>query len=357
MLRIRSRLPFLFGFAVAVAFWPGLLGAALTPRWALVAAVPPLISRFSIRGIDPLVIGGIFAFLSYCAISLAWSPDPLGGADTLLHFVFLIAAGLCAWSLPDARPIILGMAWGVAVSGVLTIPQVFGWSPVAEIAPPAGLFFNRAALAITAAPLLVWAILDRRWLLAAPLALPVALCESRVAIGATVIGLVAAKSKWLWLAIPAAGVVFGLFLIGGKTASAAARLEIWQVAISEIGAEGRGLGAFAAMHPFWDMAHSDLLQVIHEVGIAAIIPAVGAAFILSAQRGTPLWAATVALAAEAVVDFPLHLPATGCLAAVLAGHLCRLRYRDRGIDVVGRTGDGANPQWDTADGGGLRRRG
>jgi hypothetical protein len=62
--------PFL-AFLVMVAFWPGMLGAGLTLRWAVlwvglpILTVPPRMTA----------IGWIGAsFLAFGAVSLAWSP-------------------------------------------------------------------------------------------------------------------------------------------------------------------------------------------------------------------------------------------------------------------------------------------
>lgn len=294
-------------------------------------AVPPLVCRFA--RIDSRVLAGAAVFLAWAFLSLTWSRDPLAGGHDIVRLIAMGSVALWAWS-DEGEGIVHGMAWGTAASGMLAILQFWGWSPVEQAVPPAGLFYNRAVLGETSAVLLVWAVLTRRWHLAVPLAVPLALCESRVAVASAVLGIIAARPRFLWLAVPAAAGIFGLFLLGGKTASAAVRWEIWQTTVAEFTLWGNGLGSFQALHPFWDLAHSDLLQAGHELGILAIIPFVGFLVVLRRGVGSPVWAAAVALAAQSAVSFPFHLPTTACLGAAMAGHLCRHGHRACGCDDV-----------------------
>jgi hypothetical protein len=176
------------------------------------------------------------------------------------------------------------------------------------------------------------------------MAAPLVLCESRVGLFATGLALVAfLSSQRILLLILGAGIycilAWGLGVLPfdpGKLASASQRIEIWQDAISGVSMLGNGLGAFTAHFPHWEYAHSDLLQSLCELGIGTVGPVVCCVLAFQAPGHRPEKAALAVLAIEATVSFPLHLPATGFLFALLAGWLGGRRgvLRDA-CDVVG----------------------
>jgi hypothetical protein len=318
----------ILGFFVATAFWPGLLDAATAPRWAVIAAGVPLVSRLDPGSVRrwPLALFGLW--LAYAALSLLWAPDRLTAAHELFRLLILAAVFLAAANLDDIGPVLRLFGWGVAASSFLAVPQFLGWSPVGEAVAPAGLFYNRDFLAELVAPLLVWAVWRRDWWLAVALSPAPLLCQSRVALIAIAAGLgwhVWQSARWRWL-VPAvaACVLLVAALTLGKTDSTLERLAIWQAALSDPRIFGHGMGAFTAAFPVWEYAHSDALQAVYELGIGAGLPAL-LVLVLCRNARRAIGAASIAMAVEIAIAFPLHLPASGFLAVLLAGGLARAR--------------------------------
>lgn len=323
------------GFSTAVAFWPGLLSAATAPRWAILAAGTPLVSRLDPRRVRPSFLTGLAVLLVYAAVSLAWTPDRLTGLNEFFRLLIFAAVVAAAAGVEDIDPVLEAIGWGVAVSSVLAVLDTAGWALVDQVAaddgnrgPPAGLFFNPAVLAETAALLLVWALVRGRYLLAAALWSPLLLCHSRIAITAAVIGAVAAMPRRvLWVALPVVGLGFAMGLLGFsllgtvKVASADQRIALWLQTIAGLNWFGHGIGSFAATEPRMEYAHSDFLQAIYELGPAAV-PLVVA--VLVSMRRNRLGMAA-ALGSTAAVSFPLHTPVGLLLAGLLVGDLGRVR--------------------------------
>ena len=321
----------LWGFLVAVACWPGISGAALTPRWAIIAVGAPLACSLRLSTVEPPILALLLGTLWVAGISVAWTADPLTGAFDLLLLVVLGGAFLAAAEAETIEPILTGMVWGVGVSTVLIVPQLLGWSPLEqdEGVAPAGLFFNRAAFPELAAILLVWGF-ARRDLVAIMLTLPpVALCQSRLAVAAVGVGALAVPSlrRVALLALPAGLLLVGaVSLSGWKQHTAMVRLDDWLSIAGLATLRGHGIGTFRAMVPFGEIAHSDVLQVVVELGVLAVLPLLLAAALLMRKGGDEACrGAFAAVCFEGLFSFPLHEPATGFLAAVLAGHLARVR--------------------------------
>lgn len=332
----------LVGFGVSAAFWPGLLSAAVAPRWALLAALTPLVSRLDPRRLDPLVGGLFLTYLGWAALSLLWAPDRLTGAHELFQLIILGVVVLAVANTDRLAPVLLAATLGLAVSSALAIGQFFfGWSFVAQAtAPPAGLFYNRDMLAEFAAPLLVWAIASKRlWLAVIPL-IPLVLCQSRVALVAAAVGLLAAGSRWGFLIL--AGIACAAMAALGtlpfnpaKIVSASERWDVWSAALSDPSIFGHGLGSFTAAFPKMETAHSDVLQAFYELGAGAGIMAALGLVVLWRIEDAAERAILFALAVEVLVAHPFHLPATGFLAAALVGVAGRARTRVRDFAHVG----------------------
>lgn len=305
------------------------------------AAAIPLVSRLDPRAIDPLIGGLLLVFLGWAALSLIWTPDRLTGANDLFQIVILAAVALAVANAEDVSPLMIGATVGLAVSSVLAVAQFWGWSPIEQATPPAGLFLNRDMLAEFAAPLLVWVIADRRYWFAVIPAIPLLICQSRVSLLAAAAGLLVVLPLRVSLGVGLAACL-GMGLLGtlpfnpAKIISASARWDIWTGALSDLRLVGHGLGSFMATYPQWEYAHSDLLQTVYELGIGAIL-LVALAIVVSWQtNGVAARGALLAMGIEVLVAFPLHLPATGFLAMALVGNAGRARYRLRLHAAVGR---------------------
>lgn len=330
-------------FAVAVAFWPGLLSAAVAPRWSLIAVGLPLTSWLDPRRLTRGAQICVSIVIAYAAVSLLWTPDALSGENDLCRLVLFGLAVLAGANVENLSPVMRAMGWGVAISSVLVIPQSLGWSPVIEAAPPAGLFFNRDFLAEIAAVLFVWACFAKHGkLLAMVLAVPLAICGSRIALLCVAAGMIAGSTRYarrfvtaVFLAIVACFAVITIFY-PYKVNTAIIRFGIWELTLRGTTIAGDGIGSYIATFP-WEYAHSDLLQSFYELGIGGI--ALSTLFVLAvrAESSRAIRAAVVCMAVQYATAFPLHLPATAFLAGLLVGHVARVGDR---VGVVGYVGGG-----------------
>ncbi len=330
----------LFGFAVAAAYWPGMASAAVIPRWAVIAAGVPLISTMDPRAIpESLRWAFLFLFGVAAIATFGASPDPYGGALELFFIVILCLVFIAAASLDSIDGLMKGMGWGLLPSAALAICQYNEiWSPVAQAtAGPTGLFYNSEILAEFAALVAVWAYLRRELCITLICLVPLGLCHSRIA--ALTIAVALMYAWW-----PRGGIyrtaIVGLFIAGGltlllgsgltKIATADHRLIIWLATIAAWTQFGHGLGWFLAAHPPEEFAHSDALQTIAELGIGGLALIAVPVAVFRRNRGCHVERAVfVAVCTQVVISFPLHFPASGFLAAIVAGFLVGDRSRLR----------------------------
>ena len=248
--------------------------------------------------------------------------------------------------LRDPGRVVIGFALGLVPSAAIAWGQAFyDWSIVPH-AGAAGLFLNREVLAETAAPIAVCGVIRRGWIGMAVCALasiPLAICQSRVSVGAAAVALVLmapirrrAKVSILALVVLAGSIA--LITMGiGKFGSGMQRIVLWGAAILTLDPRGQGLGWWASVHmqPNEEYVHSDVLQIFVELGLPGVLLLIAPA---AALRGpsTPERAALATIAIESVVSFPLHTPAVAFLAAVLAGGILRAWADVRLAELVGR---------------------
>lgn len=317
------------GFAVAVAYWPGMFSAAFVPRWAVVAVGVPMVADLDPRRIPEWCRALLLFMLAVCAVSLLGTPDPRSGGLDLIYIVLLCGAFLWGSQLETLDDLMAGLAIGLGISSVMAIHY---WWTLSGAKPP-GLFYNPEVLAEFAALVLVWTVIrGKLWLI--PLTLPsVALSSSRVAIAATLAAILFAfrpKSKaltaFLVLGLILAGIASVLLLNFGKAASADYRLTIWGATIMAFTPAGNGLGWFDVAHPAEEFAHSDVLQALAELGVPAVLLlAIPVMAFTGKQRNRAERAVFFAGCLMVCVSFPLHMPAQGFVIAVVAGHLLGIR--------------------------------
>lgn len=339
-------------FVVAAVFVPGILGMAWSPRWWAVAVLVPLLTNVDPRDLWRPVRLCLLAGFAWAAFSIAWSPEPQHALLDLYFVALLTLTMAAAAGTDDLEPVLAAFGWGVAVSSALAVGQALGWHPLPGPAAPAGTFLNPEVLAELAAPMAAWAAFKGRGALAAAMVVPVILCGSRIAPAAALIGLAAGWRGAPAFRFAAVGAIFGgallavAFAAPDKLASGASRIILWISATHSVAPLGRGLGWWVAAHPgpIERFAHSDLLQAVVELGAgAALFLAVPILLIkrwAAAEPGER--AACAAIAFESIVSFPLHLPASGFLACVLAGGLARARPAVRLAEHAGGAdaGDG-----------------
>ena len=221
----------------------------------------------------------------------------------------------------------------------------------------AGLFYNSEVLSEFSAPLLVWAIVKRRFGLVALTALPLIVDKPRVALLAVAVALVVAywpkkmESRVVLIVLSLMGVSLILFYMTYahlKLGSLALRISLWLETIWSISISGHGIGWYRASHITEEFAHSDVIQAFAELGIGALCFAVIPVYALFRNRGNYVAerAAFIAVCVELVISFPLHVPASAFMAALVAGFLVSRRSDVRVAGYHGRTDDGEDSEWD-----------
>lgn len=349
-------LPFLAGFAIPLAFWSGLPAFAVGPKWWIIAGAVPLLAAGSPRLLPRhyLTMG---LLLTWTTIGLCWSPDWKGGLHEEIHFGVIFWVVLLGASLKGIDGLLEGLSWGVILQLPLLLGQLFGWQGIQQLStPPAGLFGNRDILGETAALLLVWAWTapKGRWRTpqVALLTSVLLLSQSRSGIGAAVVGLLLPRRGLIMPLLLCCGLLAVWLLDPGKMTSLEARLSIWHFTLSHLSFRGSGLGGFQALHPYWEYAHSDGLQELYELGLGVG----GASLLVLASLlsiRTPYSPVLLAATIEAAASFALHIPTTGFITALVAGHTLRLRWGFAAVDPLqcrGRSKDGPNLGWPPTDG-------
>lgn len=342
----------LLGFAAMTAYVPGWAGAATTPRWIVIGVGSWLLFFFADRVTFTLAHVAGLVLVVWCVVTLAWSADIDSGIGALLLIIALVGVFALASVTDNPRPVMAGAAAGIAVSSAIVIVQWTGWS--SDLLPsyfsyrPAALFFNANYMG-EAAALVIVGCLAYRLFTGALIAAPALLLSS--ARGA-MLAVIAVAVAWLWhrgrakcaLALATAIVVLGLCSADGI--GMLHRIAIWSDTERNITLAGHGLGSFWVKFPAVatatdlskerpERAHNEVLDVAFETGVvgAALLCIFALTFVGPLN---PARFVLIALAVEAMLAFPLHMPATAFLGAFMAGHCARDRLRLRDQVRVGR---------------------
>jgi len=338
----------LVGFVSTGLYWPGISGAATTPRWAALFLIVPWL----IAGPSPLAATHLWGlgFAGVAALSLLWTPDLSEGINQLFIVGLWASLFLLGREHHDIRPFYTGAIVGLVLSSVVAIIQYFGWHPVADRFPgalPSGLFVNGNYMAEAAALLLIVAVIEGWWESWFALVPALLLPHARGAIVAFVLAMVLYLRKQAYLAVPLAFLLI-CALIGfvyRMDASSSERLQIWQSTWNGLTIFGHGFGSFWSTYPAYDLrpgaimnpefAHNEFLHVAFELGIPGLLCLL--AFMVSLVG--PLTTdriVLIALAVESFFAFPLHLPATAAIAFLVSGHALRDRYLLRSLNPFRR---------------------
>lgn len=340
------------GFGVAAAYWPGIAGAASTPRWAVIAlGVPALLLLFppaQARGRSGADwMAGIL--LIWAIASLTWSASMMAGVGELIALLVLAMAWRLGADVKDIGPVYDGFAFGMALNAVVALAQTLGFEGIEQTAAPGGLFLNCNAMGNAAALAVPMALRKgRAWMLPG-IALALVLSSSRLSIAA--VGVMLVVTLWRDGARLASVGLAGLAMLAvgllcviepGKVGSAWERIALWHDTLSGLTAFGHGLGSFRSAFPAlandFDLTasrpihpHSELLWLGFETGVAGLVMA--AALIFTALGRFTLDRAILTIfAMEAVFGFALHNPATAFIAALALGH-CVVAGRAHGEPV------------------------
>jgi hypothetical protein len=338
---------YLIGFMVSVAYWPGILSAGFVPRWAAIAVIVPLFCAIEPKRL-PASVWGVLLFLFGCAgVSLMLSPDAFTGTHDLMLAAILVLPFLAAASMKSLDDVFTGMAIGLTVSSLLIIGDSFGLPRLVNGLRFGGLFFNSEVLSEFSTLVFVWAVVRKKWVLAALCVAPLLLCHSRIAMLTVASGLL--YVAWVrlprWVAVAALAAlsvtaVTAVFIIGdGKMISALHRVTLWVTTMMFLTPFGNGVGWAQVAFPVERFVHSDALQMLAEIGI----PALAALYIpwsifKRKEQDIAVMAVFCGACVQFVVSFPIHFPATGFVLALVAGYL--LRRRDVvcvGVDLGGTT--------------------
>jgi hypothetical protein len=320
-------------FLVTVAFVPGWSGAALAPRWAILAIAVPFLIQASLNFTAAHL--AMLLFLGWMTLSFAWTFDPLGGVQAIAQFAIIVGLFFAGARVADLRPILTGAALGIGASSIISLFQMNGWHGLAQITVPAGLFVNGNFMAEAAVLILVGVIAERMWW-AVPLAAPAALLPGA---RGPLMALVIALTFWIrnryvtaLVLLVVACVVLASIHFGYRVGSVTQRAQIYADTISAMTFFGNGIGSFYTRFPSFassntlierpDHVHNDGLEVLFEAGIGAafLIPVFIALYRYG--RGTTGGLILLAFGVESLVEFPLYLPVTAFLGAVVAGAIC-----------------------------------
>jgi hypothetical protein len=326
----------LLALLVAVAYWPGIAGAATTPRWAVLALmVPWLLHRQTINAVH---VAGV-AFIAWAALSLLWSASPQDGIGSL--FILGLLA-MCLWlggEIHDLRPVYIWAGLGLCVSSAAAVLQAAGFHPVLTNtdALPSGLFVNANFMAEAAALIVVALVAERVWWLIPGLLPALILPQSRTAMLACGVGLMVNYRRHTWVmgGVAVAAVAFMAWYAQTKWGSTSDRLMIWQSALNGVTLFGHGIGSFWTTFPQFDLrinpaaipeyAHNELLHIAFELGIVGVVLACVFGLTLIGPLDTSRLV-LIAVAVEACFEFPTKVPVTGFIAMVAAGAAGRSRY-------------------------------
>ncbi len=357
---------FAFGLVLAGMFWPGLAGAAEPSRWAFAAAAVPALLFFC-RIEVKTIHWWLAALLGWAALSLSWTIVFYDGIYVWFETALMVGALIWATECGHPEAFYKGSAVGLGASSIIAIMQWFGSDIVIAQFPgaaPSGLFINQSMMGEAAAPIIMVLIARQEWRWVALVAPALALSQQRssiIAVGICVLILMRNQSKiWIGLAVALSALAF--FGVSYKIlspwpvlypwASIPQRLDIWQDVLGNLRFFGHGIGSFYAGFPEyathlmgektdrWIMvahAHNDALEFLFELGIPGIAILGGIAFyVWRAALRTPEFYGLTACAITALVGFPLHMPYTGVVFAVMAGFalgnrdsICRTAFLGR----------------------------
>lgn len=324
ILRLWSRASELYApciaFLVSVAFWPGISGAATSPRWAIAAV--------SLGYLD----WKLLPFVAFCFFAVDF--------DSAVHWA-IVSAAFC-WGLSHgihetavggisrgseaiaARSsipkIICAYCIGIGCSGLLAACQEFGFDGIPQVAPPGGLFLNKNFMGEAACLALIASLQYRLWLPALICVPALILSTSRASWIATILSLCCLlPRRWALALLSLAVITLFIGWQSGTNLSGLGTLEqrlwLWNGAAQNLHWFGSGPYDFSTMQYREPNLHNDWLQLIYEFGVIGLIPLI--VVFMAGGNGLPF---VVALLVIGSFGFPLQNPATAWFAAFMLGH-------------------------------------
>lgn len=314
---LRGLLEPTFAFLIAIAFWPGIAGAATSPRWAIASLSLWFMEWYCLP------------FVAVCFLVLDF--------DAACHWAILSTA-LC-WGFKaeegQFRRAIIGFALGIGINSAVAIAQASGFNGIEQLVSPGGLFLNKNVMGEAACLAFIAALQFRLWpfaLLCVPAAL---LSDCRAAWLGTLLGLLLLASWRQRIALLSVSLFGALLLwhlnIDVSTSSLMQRFGLWKDAVAHLTWFGNGSYDYSTLIHREPNLHNDWLQFIYELGIVGLIPI--ALVVYAAGTATAFVAALVAVAS---FGFPLHDPASAWLAVFVVGYALRLQHDESRNSVRAR---------------------
>ncbi len=331
----------LASFLVTVAFYPQLHDVAAMPKWVCIGIIIPLIVlRLEVR-MTALHYAGL-AIILYAALSLLWIEVIDDGLWEMWHLALLGAVFVIAAELPDIDWPLRAFVIGTGISSLIAIGQSLGWRglPVMSTHIAAGFYLNQNFMAEACAVGLVVALSRRWWVLFALNVPAIVIVEARGALlGIAAGALVAAFAKSMRLGLTC--IIAALLFIGAATilrpgdniGSMNERLSIWADTWDGLNVMGHGFGSFFTEFPVKatriptgvnraEYAHNEGLNLLFEMGIPGAILVSIFCGMLWARASKEQRMVFAAIGAMACFSFPLRLPSTAFVFALVAGSVC-----------------------------------
>jgi hypothetical protein len=325
---------FILGLILPLIYIPATIGGAIQTGWILLSLTLPALLCF--RTIEwTWVHILLLAFFGYALVTFS---IPVQG---LFGLWLLSLAGMSIFlgsTLSDLRPLYAGLAIGMGLNGALCVAQWLGYTGIFQAVAPSGLFVNKNILAETTTLVLIAVLSERMWWAIPGLIPGIALTHHRgslLALGICAIVWLFGRSKLAAVATIAAGIVAGSFALNwDRGMSMQDRGHIWGDTIHALTWTGHGVGSFDTLYPKFairkdtfrdrpDHAHSDVLELVFEYGVATAAPVGAVAVALGGGTAAGARYVLLAFLVLGTVGFPLYLPCTAFLGLVCLGHLLR----------------------------------
>lgn len=329
----------IFAFLVTVAYWPGNPAAVVTVKWAVVSCAPLMLFMPRIRWSVIHTLACVL--IGWAAVTALWAPDQAVAIDALWKMMLGFVLFMVGYEVESLDGFYIGAAVGLLPSSVLVAWQLTQGDP-----QPAGLFGNPNMLGEAAALVAIALFLRSLWWPSAIVIPALVLAQARGAYLA-VLAVFAARGRVLLVAMVC---MLGLLALPKHRALAdlstmQERLTIWRDSAKLVTVFGHGIGSFetviAGKHSLPDKIvtrpHNEILGAAVELGVFGAIFAFALSGLVVARAQWRERAVLLGLGVEAMFGFPLAMPATAVIGAVVAGHAARGWAHIRARELVGGT--------------------
>lgn len=329
---------FWLGLFVPVVYVPNITGWYIIDGWIVLSIFLPF---FFLRRVEMGTGHWLgLVFLTYAFLSLFWVENRIQAVWDL-WLLTLLAGCFMLGAQYDLRKLWLGSAFGIGVSTVVGILQLFGWHDLVFMTNPnhpTGLFVNPDMFVEAALLCSIGLITTKQYwplIFTAPPVLGdfVGLTHSRSAmIAIFAVGFIWLWERLGWKVLPLLLLPIGAGYVLWNDPSVALRWHMWQDTYDGLTWFGRGPGSFFDLYPEFasrtdtmstrpESTHNDYLELLFEFGIGTI-PLFALILYGLGRRVAEryLW---VAFCTIAFVSFPIRIPAEGLLGMAALGSLCR----------------------------------